>query len=75
MTSTALHANSLPKQARDAVVRNVIGGGGNWVLINIDSSPPLVIPSTDLTRLQWLDVIVALRDQAEYHFTDKEPEL
>ena len=52
MTSTALHANSLPKQARDAVVRNVIGGGGNWVLINPDSSPPLVIPSTDFTRSQ-----------------------
>ena len=74
MTSTALHANSLPNQARDAVVRNVIGGGGNWVLINPDSSPPLVIPSTDFTRSQWLDVIIAIRDQAEYYFTDKESE-
>ncbi len=70
-----LHAKSLPKQARDAVVRNVIGSEGNWVLINTDSSPPLVIPSKEFTHSQWLDILVAIRDRAEYHFTEKELKL
>ena len=52
------------KNIRDVVVRNVLGGDGPWILINLKADPVVVMASNKLKRDQWIDAISALEDQA-----------
>jgi hypothetical protein len=61
MSEPQILADKLPEQARKAVVSNVTGGSGPWVLVNLTGPSPVVIPSGKLTREQWLSVFDALR--------------
>lgn len=58
---------TLPPAARRAVVHNVTGSDAIWVLFNLGVdgklTPPVVIPSTTLTRKQWLAIFAVVRSQ------------
>lgn len=63
MSATISH-EKLPANARQAIVRNITGNKGNWVLINLDAKPLYLLTSGTLTRTHWLSALTAIRDEA-----------
>jgi hypothetical protein len=54
----------VPAGVREAVARNILNGP-KWVLVNADSSPPVVVSHGDLSHAEWLDAFKAIKAQAE----------
>jgi hypothetical protein len=65
MTATVVDPSILPDQAKKAIVSNVTNQSGPWVLINLATSPPSVVPSKALDSDGWAVAIQALEDASE----------
>jgi hypothetical protein len=64
-SATLLNNKTLPEVARKSILRNVLSSEGPWVLINMAHLPAVVMASDNLTRNQWLNAMLAMRDQAD----------
>jgi hypothetical protein len=69
---TSIDSSTLPQAARNAIARNTLNSPGPWLLINLSSQPPVVLPSGVLTNLQWLDMLDEVRQQVETHVLSSE---
>ena len=67
MTDNTIDSFTLPQAARNAIARNTLNSPGPWLLINLSSQPPVVLPSGPLTSLEWLDMLDEVRQQVEIH--------
>jgi len=69
---TSIDSSILPPAVRNAIARNTLNSPGPWLLINLSSQPPVVLPSGPLTNLQWLDMLDEVRQQVETHVLSSE---
>ena len=69
---TSIDSSTLPPAVRNAIARNTLNSPGPWLLINLGSQPPVVLPSGVLTNIQWLDMLDEVRQQVETHVLSSE---
>jgi len=55
---------SAPRGVQDVVARNVVKSD-KWLVIGMDSVPPVVVANGNFNHADWLEVLAAVRHKAE----------